>query len=103
MLLNNLKAIIDGDNLAERRLMKTLHHIRHEKYEVVDYLGEVLKSFKDFVQRPDPKQEYVSQWQIDFNRYVFKLGALNQGSPKTVPERSPYSASKKMHRKIHRL
>ena len=49
--------------------MKTLHHIRHEKYEVVDYLGEVLKSFKDFVQRPDPKQEYVSQWQIDFNRY----------------------------------
>ena len=48
--------------------MKTLHHIRHEKYEVVDYLGEVLKSFKDFVQRPDPKQEYVSQWQIDFNR-----------------------------------
>jgi len=56
--------------LAERRLMKTLHHIRHEKYEVVDYLGEVLKSFKDFVQRPDPKQEYVSQWQIDFNRYT---------------------------------
>ena len=50
--------------------MKTLHHIRHEKYEVVDYLGEVLKSFKDFVQRPDPKQEYVSQWQIDFNRYA---------------------------------
>ena len=50
--------------------MKTLHHIRHEKYEVVDYLGEVLKSFKDFVQRPDPKQEYVSQWQIDFNRYT---------------------------------
>ena len=59
--------------MAERRLMKTLHHIRHEKYEVVDYLGEVLKSFKDFVQRPDPKQEYVSQWQIDFNRYIFGI------------------------------
>ena len=71
--------------MAERRLMKTLHHIRHEKYEVVDYLGEVLKSFKDFVQRPDPKQEYVSQWQIDFNRYVFKL---DQGCPKIVPGRS---------------
>ena len=65
--------------MAERRLMKTLHHIRHEKYEVVDYLGEVLKSFKDFVQRPDPKQEYVSQWQIDFNRYRMFFIKLNQG------------------------
>ena len=62
------QSLLDSDSLIQRRLLKSLKNIRAEQYSVISYLGDVLDSFKRFIKRPDPKQEYVSQWQIDFNQ-----------------------------------
>ena len=59
--------MIDAENLCSRRIGHTLENIRNAKYSIISYLGAVLDSFHTFIQRPDPKQEYVSQWQLDFN------------------------------------
>ena len=70
--------LIDVDNISSRRINQTLGNIRQEKYSIISYLGEELLSFRDFINRPDPKQEYVSQWQIDFNNLHLDLRIIVQ-------------------------
>ncbi|NXU59040.1 SPEF2 protein, partial [Turnix velox] len=44
-----------------------LRYLRDEQHSVIYYLGDVRKKFQDYLKRPDLKQEFVSQWQSDFN------------------------------------
>ena len=62
------QSLLDSDALVQRRLLKSLRNIRSEQYSIIKYLGDVLESFTRFITRPDPKQEYVTQWQADFNQ-----------------------------------
>ncbi|NWI52218.1 SPEF2 protein, partial [Calyptomena viridis] len=44
-----------------------LRCLRDEQYAVIHYIADIRKNFQDYLKRPDLKQEFVSQWQIDFN------------------------------------
>uniref|UniRef100_A0A4X2LC40 Calponin-homology (CH) domain-containing protein n=1 Tax=Vombatus ursinus TaxID=29139 RepID=A0A4X2LC40_VOMUR len=44
-----------------------LRQIRDERHSVLYYLHEVRLNYQEYLQRPDHKQEFVSQWQADFN------------------------------------
>ncbi|XP_077616298.1 sperm flagellar protein 2 [Crocuta crocuta] len=44
-----------------------LRHLREEQHIVLAYLYEIRKNFQHFLRRPDHKQNFVSQWQADFN------------------------------------
>ena len=76
---NSLQESLDlCDRLCETRAKSVLQSIRNEKYTTINYLGEVRSSFLDFVHRPDPKQEYVSEWQRKFNSIEFDLRFDNE-------------------------
>ena len=53
------QSLLDSDSLIDRRLCKSLQNIRSEQYSVVEYLGDVLDSFKRFMKRPDPKFRFL--------------------------------------------
>ncbi|XP_076772209.1 sperm flagellar protein 2 isoform X9 [Arvicanthis niloticus] len=44
-----------------------LRHLRESQHNVLSYLYETRTSFQEFLRRPDHKQDFVSQWQADFN------------------------------------
>ncbi|XP_018418957.1 PREDICTED: sperm flagellar protein 2 [Nanorana parkeri] len=44
-----------------------LKSMRQERFIVIHYLYDIRIKFKDYLKRPDHKQEFVSQWQSDFN------------------------------------
>ncbi|XP_017172157.1 sperm flagellar protein 2 isoform X2 [Mus musculus] len=44
-----------------------LRHLRERQHNVLSYLYETRTSFQEFLRRPDHKQDFVSQWQADFN------------------------------------
>ncbi|XP_074138791.1 sperm flagellar protein 2 isoform X12 [Sminthopsis crassicaudata] len=44
-----------------------LRQIRDERHNVLYYLYDTRLNYQEFLQRPDHKQEFVSQWQDDFN------------------------------------
>ncbi|XP_056369286.1 sperm flagellar protein 2 [Oenanthe melanoleuca] len=44
-----------------------LRCLRDEQYSIIHYTADIRKKFKDYLKRPHHKQEFVSQWQIDFN------------------------------------
>eukprot|EP00126_Sphaerothecum_destruens_P005096 Sdes_comp18558_c0_seq1m8649 len=44
-----------------------LRMIRHERERIILYFFSMKKSFAEFLQRPDTKQEFVSQWQKSYN------------------------------------
>ncbi|KAM3939260.1 sperm flagellar protein 2 [Leptodactylus fuscus] len=51
----------------ESRAKVGLRSLRQERLIMIHYLYDIRDRFKDFLQRPDHKQEFVSQWQNDFN------------------------------------
>ncbi|XP_056181719.1 sperm flagellar protein 2 [Falco biarmicus] len=57
--------------MVEKAYMNTIKTIlrclREEQHSVIYYLADVRKQFQDYLKRPDIKQEFVSQWQSDFN------------------------------------
>ncbi|XP_054041768.1 sperm flagellar protein 2 [Rissa tridactyla] len=57
--------------MVENSYMNTIKTIlrclRDEQHSVIYYLADVRKKFQDYLKRPDIKQEFVSQWQSDFN------------------------------------
>ncbi|KAM6328923.1 sperm flagellar protein 2 [Alca torda] len=57
--------------MVENSYMNTIKTIlrclRDEQHSVIYYLADVRKNFQDYLKRPDLKQEFVSQWQSDFN------------------------------------
>ncbi|XP_068952228.1 sperm flagellar protein 2 [Petaurus breviceps papuanus] len=44
-----------------------LRQIRDERHSVLYYLHDTRLTYQEYLQRPDHKQEFVSQWQADFN------------------------------------
>ncbi|XP_044151546.1 sperm flagellar protein 2 [Bufo gargarizans] len=51
----------------ENRAKVGLRSLRQERLIMIHYLYDIRNRFKDYLQRPDHKQEFVSQWQSDFN------------------------------------
>ncbi|KAL6042801.1 hypothetical protein STEG23_015389, partial [Scotinomys teguina] len=44
-----------------------LRYLRENQHSILSYLYETRTSFQEFLKRPDHKQDFVSQWQADFN------------------------------------
>ncbi|XP_046278281.1 sperm flagellar protein 2 isoform X4 [Marmota monax] len=44
-----------------------LRHLREDQHAVLAYLYQIRTSFQEFLRRPDHKQDFVAQWQADFN------------------------------------
>ncbi|NXF05043.1 SPEF2 protein, partial [Smithornis capensis] len=55
------------ENAYINTIKTVLRCLRDEQYAVIHYIADVRKNFQDYLKRPDLKQEFVSQWQIDFN------------------------------------
>ncbi|KAG8599083.1 hypothetical protein GDO81_002871, partial [Engystomops pustulosus] len=49
------------------RIKVGLRSLRQERLIMIHHLYDIRNQFKDFLSRPDHKQEFVSQWQTDFN------------------------------------
>ncbi|KAM3848093.1 sperm flagellar protein 2 [Vipera latastei] len=45
----------------------TLRCLRDEQHVIIHYLSDIRNHFKDYLKRPDHKQEFVTQWQVDYN------------------------------------
>ncbi|KAJ6656096.1 hypothetical protein lerEdw1_004145 [Lerista edwardsae] len=45
----------------------TLRCLRAEQYVIIHYLSDIRNHFKEYLKRPDHKQEFVIQWQADYN------------------------------------
>ncbi|KAJ1210394.1 hypothetical protein NDU88_005758 [Pleurodeles waltl] len=50
-----------------------LRNLRSERDNVVLYLHDIRVNFKEYLRRPDHKQEFVSQWQADYNSIAADL------------------------------
>uniref|UniRef100_A0A674HYF3 Sperm flagellar 2 n=1 Tax=Terrapene triunguis TaxID=2587831 RepID=A0A674HYF3_9SAUR len=55
------------ENTYENTIKTILGCLREERYSVIHYLADNRNHFKDYLKRPDHKQEFVSQWQSDYN------------------------------------
>ncbi|XP_015195926.2 sperm flagellar protein 2 isoform X2 [Lepisosteus oculatus] len=44
-----------------------MRNLRSEGYLIIHHLYDIREEFKEFLRRPDHKQEFVSQWQQDYN------------------------------------
>ncbi|XP_028916699.1 sperm flagellar protein 2 isoform X2 [Ornithorhynchus anatinus] len=44
-----------------------LRQLRDEQYSIIYYLSDIRRNFQKFLKRPDHKQEFISQWQSDYN------------------------------------
>ncbi|XP_075040474.1 sperm flagellar protein 2 [Mixophyes fleayi] len=51
----------------ETAIKAGLRSMRKERFIVIHYLYDIRNRFKYYLQRPDHKQEFVSQWQSDFS------------------------------------
>ncbi|XP_057298976.1 sperm flagellar protein 2-like isoform X2 [Hydractinia symbiolongicarpus] len=66
MLLNNWD-IVEETYIASCK--HTFRKIRHENEAIYRYFYTTRKNFVEFLQRPDEKQIYVSQWQKEYNDF----------------------------------
>ncbi|XP_067401452.1 sperm flagellar protein 2-like [Emydura macquarii macquarii] len=55
------------ENTYENTIKTILRCLREEWHSVIHYLADTRNHFKDYLKRPDHKQEFVSQWQSDYN------------------------------------
>ncbi|XP_066229610.1 sperm flagellar protein 2 isoform X1 [Saccopteryx leptura] len=55
------------ENSYINSIKTVLRHLREDQHIVLAYLYEIRTSFQHFLRRPDHKQDFVSQWQADFN------------------------------------
>ncbi|XP_009069063.1 PREDICTED: sperm flagellar protein 2, partial [Acanthisitta chloris] len=55
------------ENAYMNGIKTVLRCLRDEQYTMVHYIADIRKKFQDYLKRPDLKQEFVSQWQTDFN------------------------------------
>ncbi|XP_040398128.1 sperm flagellar protein 2 isoform X2 [Cygnus olor] len=55
------------ENAYVNTIKAILRCLRDEQHSVIYYLADIRKNFQDYLKRPDLKQEFVSQWQSDFN------------------------------------
>ncbi|XP_063667384.1 sperm flagellar protein 2 isoform X15 [Pan troglodytes] len=55
------------ENSYINTIKTVLRHLREDQHTVLAYLYEIRTSFQEFLKRPDHKQDFVAQWQADFN------------------------------------
>uniref|UniRef100_A0A8C0EM38 Sperm flagellar 2 n=1 Tax=Bubo bubo TaxID=30461 RepID=A0A8C0EM38_BUBBB len=55
------------ENAYKSTIKTILRCLRDEQHAVIDHLADIRKKFQDCLKHPDLKQEFVSQWQSDFN------------------------------------
>ncbi|XP_008573011.1 PREDICTED: sperm flagellar protein 2 [Galeopterus variegatus] len=55
------------ENSYINTIKTVLRNLREDQHTVVAYLYEIRTSFQEFLRRPDHKQDFVAQWQADFN------------------------------------
>nr|XP_013816459.1 PREDICTED: sperm flagellar protein 2 [Apteryx mantelli mantelli] len=55
------------ENAYVNTIKTILRCLRDEQHSGIYYLANTRKNFQDYLKRPDLKQEFVSQWQSDFN------------------------------------
>ncbi|XP_009985460.1 PREDICTED: sperm flagellar protein 2-like, partial [Tauraco erythrolophus] len=55
------------ENAYMNTIKTILRCLRDEQHSVIYYLADIRKKFQDYLKRPDLKQEFVSEWQTDFN------------------------------------
>uniref|UniRef100_A0A8C8A9H0 Sperm flagellar 2 n=1 Tax=Otus sunia TaxID=257818 RepID=A0A8C8A9H0_9STRI len=55
------------ENAYKSTIKTILRCLRDEQHAAIDYLADIRKKFQDCLKHPDLKQEFVSQWQSDFN------------------------------------
>ncbi|XP_064357614.1 LOW QUALITY PROTEIN: sperm flagellar protein 2-like [Dromaius novaehollandiae] len=55
------------ENAYVNTIKTILRCLRDEQHSGIYYLADTRKNFQDYLKRPDLKQEFVSQWQSDFN------------------------------------
>ncbi|CAG5110332.1 Oidioi.mRNA.OKI2018_I69.chr2.g4744.t1.cds [Oikopleura dioica] len=65
-------------NATKKRLLKSFKNIDMERREIVRYLAAIIEDFPKFLNRPDPKQAYIEQFQADFNNQPADLRDDNE-------------------------
>ncbi|NXY15051.1 SPEF2 protein, partial [Atrichornis clamosus] len=55
------------ENTYMNTVKTVLRCLRDEQHTMIHYIADIRKNFQDYLKRPDLKQEFVSQWQTDFN------------------------------------
>ncbi|NXI05650.1 SPEF2 protein, partial [Pachycephala philippinensis] len=55
------------ENTYMNTIKTVLRCLRDEQYTIIHYTADIRKNFQDYLKRPQLKQEFVSQWQTDFN------------------------------------
>ncbi|XP_027564920.1 sperm flagellar protein 2 isoform X6 [Neopelma chrysocephalum] len=55
------------ENAYINTIKTILRCLRDEQYTMIHYIADIRENFQDYLKRPDLKQEFVSQWQRDFN------------------------------------
>ncbi|XP_006156392.1 sperm flagellar protein 2 isoform X2 [Tupaia chinensis] len=55
------------ENSYINTIKTVLRHLREDQHTVISHLYEIRTSFQEFLRRPDHKQDFVAQWQADFN------------------------------------
>uniref|UniRef100_A0A8C3GXP6 Sperm flagellar 2 n=1 Tax=Corvus moneduloides TaxID=1196302 RepID=A0A8C3GXP6_CORMO len=55
------------ENTYMNTIKTVLRCLRDEQYTIIHYTADIRKKFQDYLKRPHLKQEFVSQWQTDFN------------------------------------
>lgn len=69
--------ILDIDHEMQQaiknRAVVILSNLRYERETTLRHLANVSDSFYDFLNRPDPRQEYINAWQSEYNSITFEL------------------------------
>ncbi|XP_032941222.1 sperm flagellar protein 2 isoform X2 [Catharus ustulatus] len=55
------------ENTYMNTIKTVLRCLRDEQYSIIHYTADIRKNFQDYLKRPHHMQEFVSQWQTDFN------------------------------------
>uniref|UniRef100_A0A8C3VPU7 Sperm flagellar 2 n=1 Tax=Catagonus wagneri TaxID=51154 RepID=A0A8C3VPU7_9CETA len=55
------------ENSYINSIKTVLRHLREGRHSMLAYLYDTRAGFQNFLRRPDHKQNFVSQWQADFN------------------------------------
>ncbi|XP_072777841.1 sperm flagellar protein 2 isoform X3 [Taeniopygia guttata] len=61
------------ENTYMNTIKTVLRCLRDEQYTIIHYTADIRKKFQDYLKRPHLKQEFVSQWQRDFNSIADEL------------------------------
>nr|XP_031363154.1 sperm flagellar protein 2 [Lonchura striata domestica] len=61
------------ENAYMNTIKTVLRCLRDEQYTIIHYTSDIRKKFQDYLKRPHLKQEFVSQWQRDFNSIADEL------------------------------